>query len=125
LEHRSPRQKPSRGRRGGGGGSHDDFPGVEISIAGGVGEMVRANYCDRFFIFLFLSRLLIVSIGANAHLCSSHCLRYNRLSACNDPTIGSYNHDHLSPNSIPRGIQRWYGLVYFIQIAGKTRIRPR
>jgi len=22
--------------------SHDDFPGVEISIAGGVGEMVRA-----------------------------------------------------------------------------------
>jgi len=23
--------------------SHDDFPGVEISIAGGVGEMVRAN----------------------------------------------------------------------------------
>jgi len=27
--------------------SHDDFPGVEISIAGGVGEMVRANYCDR------------------------------------------------------------------------------
>ena len=22
-------------------GSHDDFPGVEISIAGGVGEMVR------------------------------------------------------------------------------------
>jgi len=29
--------------------SHDDFPGVEISIAGGVGEMVRANYCDRVF----------------------------------------------------------------------------
>ena len=27
--------------------SHDDFPGVEISIAGGVGEMVCANYCDR------------------------------------------------------------------------------
>jgi len=33
--------------------SHDDFPGVEISIAGGVGEMVRANYCDRFFFFFF------------------------------------------------------------------------
>jgi len=27
--------------------SHDDFPGVEISIAGGVGEIVRVNYCDR------------------------------------------------------------------------------
>jgi len=44
---------------------------------------------------------------------------------CNDPTIGSYNHYHLSPNGIPRGNQRWYGLVYFIQIAGKPRIRPR
>jgi len=39
--------------------------------------------------------------------------------------IGSYNHYHLSPNGIPRGNQRWYGLVYFIQIAGKPRIRPR
>jgi len=45
--------------------------------------------------------------------------------SCNDPTIGSYNHYHLSPNGIPRGNQRWYGLVYFIQIAGKPRIRPR
>ena len=44
---------------------------------------------------------------------------------CNNPTIGSYNHYHLSPNGIPRGNQRWYGLVYFIQIAGKHRIRPR
>jgi len=44
---------------------------------------------------------------------------------CNDPTIGSYNHYHLSPNGIPRGNQRWYGLVYLIQIAGKARIRPR
>ena len=31
--------------------SHNDFPSVEISIAGGVGEMVRGNYCDRFFFF--------------------------------------------------------------------------
>jgi len=46
-------------------------------------------------------------------------------STCNDPTIGSYNHYHLSPNGIPRGNQRWYGLVYLIQIAGKPRIRPR
>jgi len=46
-------------------------------------------------------------------------------SSCNDPTIGSYNHYHLSPNGIPRGNQRWYGLVYLIQIAGKARIRPR
>jgi len=44
---------------------------------------------------------------------------------CNDPTIGSYNHYHLSPNGIPRGNQTWYGLVYLIQIAGKPRIRPR
>jgi len=44
---------------------------------------------------------------------------------CNDPTIGSYNHYHLSPNGIPSGNQRWYGLVYFIQIAGKHRIGPR
>ena len=42
LWHHSPRQKPSRGRRGGGGGSDDDLPGVEISIAGALGEMVRA-----------------------------------------------------------------------------------
>ena len=33
--------------------SHDDFPGVEISITGGVGEMVPANFCDRFLFFLF------------------------------------------------------------------------
>jgi len=44
---------------------------------------------------------------------------------CNDPTIGSYNNYHLSPNGVPRGIQRWYGLIYFIQIAGKTSIRLR
>jgi len=32
--------------------------------------------------------------------------------SCNDPTIGSYNHYHLSPNVIPSSNQRWYGLVY-------------
>jgi len=37
--HHSTRQKPSRGSRGGGGVDHD-FSGVEISIAGGVEEMV-------------------------------------------------------------------------------------
>ena len=46
-------------------------------------------------------------------------------SKCNDPTISSYNHYHLSPNGIPRGNQRWYGLVYLIQMAGEPRIRPR
>ena len=35
-------------------------------------------------------------------------------SLCNDPTIGSYNNYHLSPNGIPRGSQRWYGLVYLV-----------
>jgi len=44
---------------------------------------------------------------------------------CNDPTIDSYNRYHLSPNGIPRGNQRWYGLVYLRQIAGKPRIMPR
>jgi len=34
--------------------SHDDFPGMEISIAGGVGEIVRANYSDRFSFSFFL-----------------------------------------------------------------------
>ena len=44
--------------------SHDDFPGVEISIAGAVGEMLRANYCDRFFLFFsfFLNDMFIVSM---------------------------------------------------------------
>jgi len=36
------------------------------------------------------------------------------LPACNDPTIGSYNNYHLSPNGVPRGSQRWYGLVYLV-----------
>jgi len=52
-------------------------------------------------------------------------IRMRQHRKCNDPTIGSYNHYHLSPNGIPRGNQRWYGLVYFIQIAGKPRIGPR
>jgi len=50
---------------------------------------------------------------------------YWRSNRCNDPTIGSYNHYHLSPNGIPSGIQRWYGLVYIIHMAGNPRIRPR
>jgi len=58
-------QKPSWGRRGGSGGSHADFPGVEISIARGVGEMLRGNYCDRFFFFslffFFSNHMFIVS----------------------------------------------------------------
>jgi len=37
---------------------------------------------------------------------------------CNDPTIGSYNHYHLSPNGIPSGNQRWYGLVYIYYANG-------
>ena len=27
---------------------------------------------------------------------------------------GSYNDYHLSPNGIPSGTQRWYGLVYLV-----------
>jgi len=33
-------------------------------------------------------------------------------SEYNDPTIGSYNNYHLSPNGMPSGNQRWYGLIY-------------
>jgi len=33
--------------------SHDDFPGVEITIAGGVGEIVRGNYYALFFFSSF------------------------------------------------------------------------
>ena len=36
------------------------------------------------------------------------------LCKCNDPMIGSYNNYHLSSNGIPRGSQRWHGLVYFV-----------
>jgi len=50
--HRSPRQKPSRGRKGEGGGVDYDFSGAEISIAVGVEEMVHElNYCDFYFLF--------------------------------------------------------------------------
>ena len=44
----------------GAGASHDDFPGFEISIAGGVGEKVHANYCDRVSTFyrLFMATTL-------------------------------------------------------------------
>jgi len=38
----------------------------------------------------------------------------NVIIRCNDPTIGSYNDYHLSPNSIPSGNQGWYGLVYIV-----------
>jgi len=38
----------------------------------------------------------------------------NSVPSCNDPTIGSYNDYHLSPNGIPSGNQRWYGLVYLV-----------
>ena len=48
------------------------------------------------------------------------------VTCCNDPMIGSYNYYHLSPNDIPRGNQRWYGLVYLVnKSAGWPRTRPR
>jgi len=54
--------------------SHDDFPGVEISIAGGVGEMVRANYCDLFFFFSFLISLI-------------YCFYWGKMHNCAHPTV--------------------------------------
>ena len=46
--------------------SHDDFPGVEISIAGGVWEMVRGLTTVTFFFFFsffffFLYHMFMVS----------------------------------------------------------------
>jgi len=51
--HYSPRQKPSWRSREGGGRSHDDFPGAEISITGGVGEIVHGLTTVTFFFFFF------------------------------------------------------------------------
>jgi len=39
---------------------------------------------------------------------------HDREWLCNDSTIGSYNHYHLSQKGIPSGNQRWYGLVYLV-----------
>jgi len=64
--------------------SHDDFPGVEISIAGGVGEMVRVHKHANFF-FFFLISIINCFYRANVHLCSSHGPRYNGLSAKRGP----------------------------------------
>jgi len=33
---------------------------------------------------------------------------------CNNPMICTYNNNHLSPNGIQSGNQRWYGLVYLV-----------
>jgi len=58
----------------------------------------------------------------NMYTCSSNCIEewsaefrmFSLITLCNDPTIGSYNDYHLSPNGIPSGNQRWYGLVYLV-----------
>jgi len=48
------------------------------------------------------------------------------LPGCNDPMIGSYNNYHLSPNGIPSGNRRWYGLVYLVyKNADSPGARPR
>ena len=96
------------------------------------------NSIFAFTSILFNKDTRINEIGGNFQLFQIHGSLYHRqgplvpagrpvdaqfcqVYICNDPTIGSYNHYHLSPNGIPRGNQRWYGLVYLIQIAGKTR----
>jgi len=78
-----------RGRRCGGGGFHDDFPGVEISIAGAVEEMVRAcpsgsvsvQYILGSEAVLFLRAFIFVVhdvlhlVGMHTHLISECCGR--------------------------------------------------
>ena len=49
----TPRQKPCWGKRGGWGEATLISLGVEISIAGGGGEMVRVLSLGRFFFFFF------------------------------------------------------------------------
>jgi len=49
--------------------SHDDFPGVEISIAGGVGEMVRAltTLTESHFYRLFTPTTLTLVTPNSSH----------------------------------------------------------
>ena len=49
----TPRQKPRWGKRGGWGKVTMISSGVEISIAGGGGEMVRVLSLGRFYFILF------------------------------------------------------------------------
>jgi len=45
---------------------------------------------------------------------TEHAKMQRNVPQCNDPTIGSHNHYHLSPNGIPSGNQRWYGPIYLV-----------
>jgi len=71
-----------RSHKGGGEGvvveTHDDFPGVEISIAGGVVEMVRGLTTVTFFFFLFLLFFLISLI---------HCFYRGKMHNCAHLTV--------------------------------------
>jgi len=62
-------------------------------------------------------------------LLKGYCIK---IRFCNNPTIGSYNNSDLSPNGIPSGNQRWYGLVYLgykwlvnSELIGKGHIRKK
>jgi len=71
--------------------SHDDFPGVEISIAGGVGEMVRGNYCDR------VSSLYRLFTPTNLTLVthnSSHTVLSLIMSHVQNPSNDAYESPH-------------------------------
>jgi len=70
--------------------SHTDFPGVEISIAGGVGEKVPAYYCYRFCFLFFLISLI-------------YCFYRGKMHNCADPTVLgtrvlSWNLSHVDQN---------------------------
>jgi len=95
---------------------------VSISMGGAVmeGSADRASLC---LFFAQRSRVTKTPPLSALHEFGGRVGGGDRV--CNNLTIGGYNHNHLSPNGIPRGNLRWYGLVYFIQIAGKPRRRPR
>jgi len=93
LWHHSRRQKPPRGRTGGGAGFHNDFHGVEIAIAGGVGEMVGDNYCHLFFLHFFLYHVFILKVQ---ELYSPSPLHTRRLKSQHHEIITTF------PNSTAR-----------------------
>jgi len=74
--------------------SHDDFPGVEIAIAGGVGEMVRAKYCDRVS---SLYRLFMPTTLTLVTHNSSHSVLWLITSDTRNPSDNSYESLHNIP----------------------------
>jgi len=57
---------------------------------------------------------MVTPTSRSLYLPTGSSVVFQEVLWCNDPTIGSYNHYHLSPNGIPSCNQKWYGLVYLV-----------